>query len=132
MLVLLTITRVVWGGELLGHSVEHLLSFTIARPDNTSASSVRIYNYWDWEKPHYTIVPDHNDPMPVNAEMGHLKPPGASLVRSMAGREAWLLLGDFSIKLFNVSLWFYCHTKLAKSHDMIRFTIKLSYSIFNI
>ena len=91
-------------------------------------SSVRIYNYWHWEKPHYTIVPDHNDPMPVNAEMGHLKPPGASLVRSMDGREAWLLLGDFSIKLFNVSLWFYCHTKLAKSHDMIRFTT----IIFNI
>ena len=38
MLVLLTITRVVWGGEL-GHSVEHLLSFTIARPDNTSGQS---------------------------------------------------------------------------------------------
>ena len=42
MLVLLTITGVVCGGELLGHIVEHLLSFTIARPDNTS---VRIYNY---------------------------------------------------------------------------------------
>ena len=39
MLVLLTITRVVVWGVELGHCVEHLLSFTIARPDNTSGQS---------------------------------------------------------------------------------------------
>ena len=103
MLVLLTITGVVCGGELLGHSVEHLLSFTIARPDNTSARSVRIYNYWDWEKPHYTIVPDHNDPTPVNAETGHLKPPGASFPL-LYGREGSSMTSSLNCSMFHYGI----------------------------
>ena len=74
MLVLLTITRVVWGGGAAGPHCGALIIIYHYQA-RQYVSSVRIYNYWDWEKPHYTIVPDHSDPMPVNAEMGHLKPP---------------------------------------------------------
>ena len=64
MVVLLTITRVVCEGGRLGAG-PHCGALIIIYHCQARqyVRSVRIYNYWHWEKPHYTIVPDPNDPI---------------------------------------------------------------------
>ena len=64
MLVLLTITRVVCGGGAARPHCGALIIIYHCQARQYVSPHLQLL-HWDWEKPHYTIVPDHNDPMPV-------------------------------------------------------------------